>query len=652
MGDDSFARRRAAARRWPGGILAAVRPLLRGVAWLGPASRRRPPFSVALVTLVVVVTALTGAAIGGLAWRENRAMSRALVETSMAQTGRLVAAQAVRFLTEAESAARLGPELVAAGQLDADSAVALERFTLGVLRAHPHLTWVSYGSSTDAFVGAWRNRAGTLHVNRSFPWEGRIRLEEDAIADDGVRRPVRRSADHGYRPTTRPYFRLAAARRDVVWTEPYEFYAGGGAGITCAAPLLSASRDLRGVFTVDFSLDRLASFVETIDVSRRGRVLIATPRGDVLIGRRPGDAGLIEATGGRLAAASESPIEFEHAGERYLARTEFVQVRELRLLVHVLVPELDYTQSVDTQARRALGLGLLATVVAVAGGVCVARWIARPLHELVELARRIRGGDLDVTVTAKSRDEIGVLARAMAQMVQGLRDREFIREAFGRFVSPELAERCLRDRDALRLGGEAREVTVLMSDLRDFSALSERIGPEAVIALVNRYLGRMTPVIGAHGGTIMDFIGDGILVLFGAPFSRPDDTVRAARCAWAMQGAMDALNAESRRLGLPELGMGIAVHTGLVVAGNIGGPERIKYGAVGPPVNLASRIQGLAGAGVVLISAAALARTGATVHVGPPRSVRLKGAAAPVTVYPVIGVAGEAAGTPPAAATA
>jgi class 3 adenylate cyclase len=521
-----------------------------------------------------------------------------------------------------------------------------------VLRAHLHLSWVSYGSSADEFVGAWRNRAGTLHLNHSVPSGGRIRLEEDAIEEDGSRRPVRRSDDHGYRPTTRPYFRLAAARRDVVWTEPYEFYAGGGAGITCAAPLIDPSGELRGVFTVDFSLDRLASFAETLVVSRRGRVLIATPRGDVLIGHRPGDTSLIEATGGRLAAESESVIEFEHAGERYLARTQPVQVRDLRLLVHVLVPELDYTQSVDTQARRAIVLGLLAIVVAGAGGVCIARWIARPLHELVEIARRIRGGDLSVTVAAKSRDEIGVLARSMAQMVQGLRDREFIREAFGRFVSPELAERCLRDRDALRLGGEAREVTVLMSDLRDFSALSERIGPEAVITLVNRYLGRMTPVIVAHGGTIMDFIGDGILVLFGAPFSRPDDTVRATRCAWAMQREMDTLNEESLGLGLPQLGMGIAVHTGLVVAGNIGGPERIKYGAVGPPVNLASRIQALAGAGEVLISAAALARTGAMVQVGLPRSVSLKGVASPVTVYPVQGLGGEIGGTPPAAASA
>ena len=138
------------------------------------------------------------------------------------------------------------------------------------------------------------------------------------------------------------------------------------------------------------------------------------------------------------------------------------------------------------------------------------------------------------------------LARTMAEMVQGLRDRDFIRDVLGRYVSPELAEQCVRDRNVLRLGGEIRTVSILMSDLRGFSGLSERLGPERMIALLNRYLGCMTPVILRHRGTINEFIGDAILVLFGAPFERPDDAERAVRCAWAMQLAMAGFNAESR----------------------------------------------------------------------------------------------------------
>jgi class 3 adenylate cyclase len=112
-------------------------------------------------------------------------------------------------------------------------------------------------------------------------------------------------------------------------------------------------------------------------------------------------------------------------------------------------------------------------------------------------------------------------------MARARRDRDFIRETFGRYVSPEVAERFLRDPDALRLGGELRAVTILMSDLRGFSTLSEALGPEVMITVLNRYLGRMTPVILEHGGLINEFIGDAILVLFGAPW--PDPTTPSGR---------------------------------------------------------------------------------------------------------------------------
>ena len=312
----------------------------------------------------------------------------------------------------------------------------------------------------------------------------------------------------------------------------------------------------------------------------------------------------------------------------------------------MVVPERDYTAVIEAQAWRTAGLGLLALLVAVAGGIVLVRWIAAPLRELGAQARRIQEGDLDIAIVPRSRDEIGTLARTMADMVQGLRDRDFIRDVLGRYVSPELAEQCVRDKNALRLGGELRTVSILMSDLRGFSGLSERLGPEMMIGLLNRYLGRMTPVILAHRGTINEFIGDAILVLFGAPFERPDDAERAVRCAAAMQRAMVAFNAESRAEGLPELVMGIAVHSGPVVAGNIGGKDRMKYGVVGPAVNLAGRIESPTVGPQVLLSEATLERVRHLVSVGPPSQVAVKGAPEPVTVYELRDVAGEDAAAP------
>lgn len=608
---------------------------------------RRPPFSVALVVLVVTVTALTAATIAGLAWREQRARSHALLDAAMEQAAGLVAGQASRFLRDAESAARLGPQLIAQGQLDPDDPQSLERFVVTVLGAHPQLSWVSYGDLTDRFVGAWRDGAGRVHVNHSFPWKGRIRLEEDRLLPDGRRETVRRSDDHRYRPSQRPYFHAVKARRDVTWTGPYQFFAGGGPGVTCAAPWLDAGGRVRGVFTVDFSLDRLAQFLDDVNVSRRGRVLLASRHGALLAGQRQHegaalpalDADLVNAVAQRLdESGAGAAFGFEHAGEPYLARAVPLEAGGPGWMAQVLVPERDLTEEADAEARRGLLLGLAALAVALVGGAATARWIAWPLQELADLARRIRHGDLDVVVPARSRDEIGVLARAMSDMVRALRDRELVRETLGRYVSPDVAQRVLQDRSKLRLGGEVREVAILMSDLRGFSALSERLGPEAMIELLNRYLAAMTRVILAHGGTIDEFIGDAILVLFGAPFPHADDPERAVRCAWAMQQAMADVNAESQRLGLPALQMGIGVHVGTVVAGNIGGPDRVKYGVVGPPVNLVSRIQALAGGGEVLLSEALVDRVGASARVGAPLSAHVKGVSEAVTLYPLEGL--------------
>jgi sigma-B regulation protein RsbU (phosphoserine phosphatase) len=305
----------------------------------------------------------------------------------------------------------------------------------------------------------------------------------------------------------------------------------------------------------------------------------------------------------------------------------------------VVVPERDYTEQIDAEARLAALLGLLALGVALVGGIAMARWIARPLRELAQLARRIRHGHLDVAVAVpRSRDEIGVLTRAMNDMARALRDRDFVRETLGRYVSPELAEQVLRSREALRTGGEVREVAMLMSDLRGFTGLSERLGPAAMIGLLNRYLACMTPVILQHRGVIDEFIGDAIFVLFGAPFGRPDDAARAVRCAAAMQEALAAFNHDSAARGLPELGMGIGLHVGPVVAGNIGSPERMKYGVVGPAVNLTARIQALTAGGEVLLSEALLARVSSIVSVSPGRQERVKGLSEPITVYRLLEV--------------
>ncbi len=234
------------------------------------------------------------------------------------------------------------------------------------------------------------------------------------------------------------------------------------------------------------------------------------------------------------------------------------------------------------------------------------------LKHLTWKTQQVAAGDLEQEV-----DFMGDFSTAFNTMTRQLKDsREqlidlnkqlerrnlFIRQTFGRYTSEDIVGVLLDLPEGLKLGGEKRQVTLLMSDLRGFTALAERLEPTVVVALLNHYLSAMIEIIQEHGGTIDEIIGDAILVIFGAPVAMPDAARRAVRCALKMQQAMRRVNDFNRQQGWPEIEMGIALHTGEVVVGNIGSTKRSKYGVVGQMVNLTARIETFTVGGQVLVS--------------------------------------------------
>lgn len=233
-----------------------------------------------------------------------------------------------------------------------------------------------------------------------------------------------------------------------------------------------------------------------------------------------------------------------------------------------------------------------------------------------------------------------VLREGFVGAAQALEDRNRVVGVFGRYLSDEVVDTLLHQPGGLELGGRKQPLTVLMTDLRGFSTLAAELPAEDVVRLLNRYLGEMTDVILAHGGTIDEFIGDAILVIFNAPLPQDDHARRALRCALAMQQAMGPVNAWTRAEGLPELEMGIGVHTGEAVVGNIGSAKRQKYGVVGTTVNLAARVEALTVGGQVLTTQAVVDTVGPGLVAQLLRKIHPKGAPAPLSVHTVRGLDG------------
>jgi len=218
---------------------------------------------------------------------------------------------------------------------------------------------------------------------------------------------------------------------------------------------------------------------------------------------------------------------------------------------------------------------------------------------------------------------------------------DLIKKMFGRYLSTEVMNSLLEDPSALELGGEKRMVTIMMTDLRGFTALSERLKPEQVVQMLNSYFEVMVDVVLQYHATINEIIGDALLVIFGAPQEMRDRAQRAIACAIEMQNAMAKVNMQNRGQGLPELEMGIGLNETEVIVGNIGSSKRSKYAVVGSGVNMTSRIESYTVGGQILISESVRQEAGEILRIDAQREVLPKGAETPLRIYEVGGLAGH-----------
>ncbi len=279
--------------------------------------------------------------------------------------------------------------------------------------------------------------------------------------------------------------------------------------------------------------------------------------------------------------------------------------------------------------------GLLLVGILIAFGL--SSRVTRPLQRLRLAVNALAKGDLSARVEPTTRDEIAELGRAFNDMGQSLSQKRRVETAFRRYVSDHVLRQVLDRPEDIALHGESREVTVVFVDIRNYTRLSEALGPERIVAFLNESFEIITARLLDHGATVDKYIGDGVLAYFGAPIETPDHVQRAVAASIAVQRAVDERNRKLEAQGAPfvRLEVGVGIATGRVVVGNIGSELKMDYTAIGEPVNLANRLQKHAGHGGIYATEAVARAVDGLVALERVGALEIGGYDAPQEVYKV-----------------
>jgi adenylate cyclase len=327
---------------------------------------------------------------------------------------------------------------------------------------------------------------------------------------------------------------------------------------------------------------------------------------------------------------------FEVAGRAYLlSALALPGTQDWR--VGIVVPEDHYLGSLERTRRMLLGSSAFVLLAMILAGALALRSVQAGLARIVHSAARMRDFDFSPSAPASAFRDVGEVMEDLEQAKTALR-------ALGKYVPLALVRQLYRARQEPRLGGELRDLSMLFTDIRDFTSFSERLAPDALAAALGRYLEAMTGAVHAHGGTVDKYIGDAVMALWNAPEACADHAARACAAALACRAATEALFASPAWQGLPPFYTRFGVHRDEVMVGHFGAPDRLSYTALGDGVNLASRLEGLnkSYGTQILVSEAVRQAVGDAFAFRLVDIVAVKGRSQGVSVYELLGTVAQA----------
>lgn len=632
-------------------------------------SRLRVPLHVSILTLFLTLFAVL---LGGLVVFQHRESTRiALADASadFASTATTVVGDLVDayrpIAAIVDVTARLPEMRVPLG----DGHALPYDYMLTLIRVAPRVSMLYVGYGDGGSVGVLRlGRDGAgLPAGITAPPAAQYAIQVIITAPDGRRRMSLRYLDADqteigrqddlepdFDPRTRPWYRLAHDSDQVVRTPLYR-YLYNIAGVTFARRLPGP---VDGVVAADINLSGISEVLDDLRVTPGTRLMLFNAEGGLIAhagSRITATPQPDDATGGLqlarvqdladpvLSAAYEQyrrtpkrgEIAFETGGRQYIGGLFPLPVDiGPQEYLSIITPLDELTATADAIREQGVLLSLGLVLLAAPLIMLAARRIARPLQMLADEAQRIRRFELDGKIDQSSIIlEVWRLAEAMTRMKEALRD-------FGRYVPGQLVERIVASGEAPALGGERRELTVMFSDIADFTPLAEALEPEALMRQTSVYFTELGAAVVAEGGTIDKYIGDALMAFWNAPNAQPDHVSRACRAALAIKARTTALNARFAAEGAPLMVTRIGLHVGDAVVGNVGSIDRMNYTALGETVNLAARLEGLNKdfGTTILVSQAVRDAAGPEFVFQPVGLASPKGVSRPIPVYELQGI--------------
>jgi adenylate cyclase len=603
---------------------------------------RRISLRASILTLLASLIVLTGLVTMGLTYSGQRRNISFLADEMIGEISDRVMQRTVNHFGPAERALSGLRYLLQGGLIDASNRRALIDLMRNEVSANPEFAAVYFGDASGGFTmvkrmpdGSLSNRIITRRANAvDVTWEhGNPQYAESFPS-------AMFSLSEGYDPRTRGWYRNAVKEGRQIWTGVYLFASDNMLGVSNAVPIYRravndatrapGSEEPAGVLAVDIGVAELSYFLGSLDVSENGRAYILNEKNDLVAlsvpmgsdlsalfsGAPTGSAGstanLISADEAQDTLVRQSFLSYLRApnkdrsfslkagGQRYLSRiVAFPQNGSFKWKIGIVIPEARIYAYVNQTSRIVLYTAVLIILVAIGLGVNFSRAITLPLRRLSREMERIRNFDLGGHDVISSRIlEVHNMTDAFANMKQGL-------SAFSKYVPSKLVAQLVRLGEEPRIGGQRRNITLLFSDVADFTTISEQLSPEALVDQMAIYFNALSGVIMKYRGTVDKYIGDAIMAFWNAPVPVEDHPVMACLSAIACQEALRRLQSGAakgappgrasppRPASLFSTRTRIGIHTGDVIVGNMGSEERLNYTAIGDSVNVASRLEGL-----------------------------------------------------------